>query len=163
MNAVSYTTAGIEELYDRYADMLFRIAYAELLKREDAEDAVQEVFIKYLRRPVSFREREHEKAWFIRVTVNVCHDMYRKRKERDYTPIDQVTHIPDAGEDGIGIISNVLSMPEKFKTVILLYYFEDMSVEERGESLGLSKSAVKMRLARGREYLKNDLGERAEK
>lgn len=143
-----------EELYDCYADALYRLAYSHLQNREDAEDAVQDVFMKYLKMPHHFKDKEHEQAWFIRVTVNVCYDFLRKKKHRMHIPLDEMEEI--AAEDRIFTdIGQILEkLPPKYKTVILLHYFEGYSVEEISGILKLSKSAVKMRLFRSRELLK---------
>ena len=71
--------ADLEAAYGRYADMLYRLALSHLGVVEDAEDAVHDVFEKYINTSPSFKDGEHEKAWFVRVTVNRCHDLLRKR------------------------------------------------------------------------------------
>ena len=72
----------VEALYDRYADMLYRVALSMLKNREDAEDAVQSVFEKYVLHPRLFLSAEHEKAWMLRVTINQCRDALRRRSQR---------------------------------------------------------------------------------
>ena len=72
----------LEAAYDKYANMLYRLAFSHLQRREDAEDAVQDVFTKYMNTSPRFTDDEHERAWLIRVTVNRCHDMLRRGKIR---------------------------------------------------------------------------------
>ena len=69
----------LEVLYDKYSDMLYRIALSELLNSYDAQDAVQDVFAKYIKASPRFHDDNHERAWFIRVTVNRCRDLLRHR------------------------------------------------------------------------------------
>ena len=78
------------ELYARYADILYRTAYAKLLSAHDAEDAVSETFAKYLGKTPEFRDSSHERAWFLRVCINTCTDIMRRRSVRSYTPLDEL-------------------------------------------------------------------------
>lgn len=159
MNASEYGKINAAKAYECYADMLFRLAYSMLVSKEDAEDAVLEVFAKYLKlRPV-FREEGHEKAWFLRVTINQCHDIQRRRGVRSYTPLEEMAEIAVEDKNRGYVLSSVMKLDEKYKTVILLYYFEDLSIEQISEILKITKSGVKMRLMRGRQLLKNELTE----
>ena len=147
----------MEQVYEKYADMLYRLAYSMLLSSHDAEDVVHDVYAKYLIKSPTFRDEEHEKAWFLRVTVNQCHDFAKKQKYRNYTPLEEVVTLADTKED-LGVLPAVLSLEDKYKIVLLLHYFEGYSVEEVAFYLNLSHSAVKMRLSRGREKLKKQIG-----
>ena len=158
MSKPVYRASDASAAYDRYADLLFRLAYARLLCKEDAEDAVVEVFSKYLSRPPVFQDAEHEKAWFVRVLINQCRGLQRRRVVRAYTPLEQVTEHPAASEEN-GLLKEVLQLEEPYKTVLVLYYFEDFSIVEIAKMLSLSPSAVKMRLMRGRQQLKTTLQE----
>ena len=149
-----------ETAYELYADMLYRLALSYMKQKEDAEDIVQEVFTKYfcgLHLPVS---KEQEKAWFIRVTINQCHDALRKRSYRLHNSIEDVTEAAGSVEDEPDELFDVLQkLPDKYKDVIILHYLEGYSVDETAKMLGLSASATKMRLKRGREFLKEELEE----
>ena len=150
----------LEAVYDKYADMLFRLALSHLQRREDAEDAVQDVFMKYYSTSPHFDDDEHERAWLVRVTVNRCHDLSRRGKIRDHASLDDILEIPSEERTDAGnILSVVGELPEKYKTVIVLHYLEGFSVEEVSKMLKLSLSAVKMRLSRGRDLLKNLINE----
>lgn len=151
-----FATEQFEEVYVKYSDMLYRIALTHLLSKEDAEDAVHDVFMKYINSAHHFFGEEHEKAWFIRVTINHCHDAARKRKLRTHSPIEDAAEV--AAEMGAGEVTEaVLALEDTYKTPILLHYYEGYSVEECARMLRISVSAVKMRLARAREKLKIDL------
>lgn len=147
---------ALETAYDKYADMLYRLALSHLGRREDAEDAVQDVFTKYINTSPRFSTDEHERAWLVRVTVNRCHDMQRRGKLRCHDSLDDISDLPYAAEEGENsVLSTVFSLPEKYKTAIVLHYLEGFSVEEISSMLGISGSAVKMRLSRGRDMLKD--------
>ena len=146
--------ADISTAYNKYADMLFRIAYSITLSMDDAQDAVHEVFVTYLGKLPDFKDSAHEKAWFIKVTINKCRDHLRRRKVRSYTPLEEVAEIPAESIGSRDAFEEVLKLPEKYKIVILLHYFEGYGISEISQLLGISSSAVKMRLARGREMLR---------
>lgn len=163
MNPLNYQTSGTAVAYERYADMLFRVAYSELLSKEDAEDTISEVFYKFIKKKPEFRDAEHEKAWFIRVTVNQCHDLQRKRVLRSYTPLDEIAELPSPEKAEHFVLEDVLALPEKYKLVLILYYFEELKIEEIAAALKISKAAVKMRLNRGRVSLKDRMkGDKAD-
>ena len=148
-----------ETLYNRYGEMLFRVCFSMLKSKEDAEDAVQDVFLKYFTNPKPFNDAEHEKAWFIRVTSNHCKDVMRKRTVRSFVGLDEINELEDYGieRDGGEVLNSIFALPEKYKTVFVLHYLEEISVAEIAAALGISQSAVKMRLSRGRDILKGKL------
>lgn len=148
---------SVELVYDRYAAMLVRLACSILVSREDAEDAVQNVFCKYLKKLPSFQDSEQEKAWFIRVTINQCKDALRRRKLRSHPGLETAAGIGKE-DDRFGELLEILfSLPEKYKTPLILHHLEDLPVEQTAKALGISLSAVKMRLSRGRAMLKERL------
>ena len=148
----------LETTYRRYADMLYRIALSYTGRREDAEDAVHDVFVKYLERPPLFADERHEEAWFIRVTINQSLDILRRAKRRSFAPLDENADKPDAPDgDTSEILAAVDGLPPKYKSVILLHCLEGKTVENTAMALGISVSAVKMRLVRGREMLKKSI------
>ncbi|MBR6796582.1 MAG: RNA polymerase sigma factor [Clostridia bacterium] len=162
-SAVADKNKLLETAYDKYADMLYRVALSQLQSADDAQDAVQDVFVKYINTAPSFNDAEHERAWLIRVTVNTCHDAMRKRKRRSYVSLDDVAEISeqDSGFDAVGavgVMRALAELPEKHRTVIVLHHLEGFSVEKVAQMLGLSVSATKMRLSRGRDALKKIMG-----
>lgn len=164
MGPFTDTASEIIAVYERYADMLFRVAYTLLCSREDAEDAVSEVFYKYMTKKPCFETDEHEKAWLLRVTINQAHDLQRKRVRQSYTPLDEIAELPAKEQEYFEALRDVISpevqsLPEKFKTVLLLFYYEELKIEEIASVLKISQAAVKMRLNRGRECLKKKLKE----
>ncbi|MBR5459724.1 MAG: RNA polymerase sigma factor [Clostridia bacterium] len=146
-------------LFSKYSDLLYRIALVKLHSREDAEDAVQDTFIKYLTSPFTLYSDGEERAWLVRVLENRCLDILRRRSVRDYLPIDDMTDLATEDEVSQGVFEALSRLSEKYRTVILLHHLEGFSIDEISKALSLSKSAVKMRLSRGREELKTILGE----
>ena len=146
---------GFEAAYDAYGPMVYRLAMVYLGRHADAEDVTQEAFVKLLYKAPSFADAGHERRWLLRVTANLCRDQlrgfWRKRAvalEGDYPIRD-----PETFE----VAEAIVALPEKYKAVLHLHYYEGYSVAEIGEILKLSQSAVKMRLSRGRELLKLEM------
>lgn len=146
--------AHLEAAYGKYADMLYRLSLSHLGVAEDAEDAVHDVFEKYINTSPEFKDGEHEKAWFVRVTVNCCHDLLRKRSKRNHEALEAAYDIAHEDSEEPEIFRIIHSLPEKYRAVIVLHYLEGYSVEETAKLLQVTVSAVKMRLARGREQLR---------
>ncbi len=147
--------SDFERVYDKYSDVLYRLALSHLRHSEDAEDVVHDVFSKFITEPRKFDSEEYEKAWFIRVTVNCCRDVLRKGKYRVHLSLDEVENVlAEEKTQSTDIIEIVSALPQKYKTVIILHYLEGYSVDEISFMLKLSASAVKMRLSRGRDLLK---------
>lgn len=147
----------VEQAYDRHAHTLYRLAYSILKNSADAEDTIQTVFFKFIHKKKRFESSEHEQAWFVRTTINQARDLLRKRKIRSIIPIElnqemQIVEVKPHEE----MLDVLFSLPEKNKTVLILHYLEGFKVDEIATMLKISPSAVKMRLARGREMLKNE-------
>lgn len=145
----------IDTAYAKYADQLFRLAYAQLSSAHDAEDAVADVFVRYLDTSPVFRDAEHEKAWLIRVLLNRCRDIHRRKSVRAYTPLEEVCSLAAPQEGSMEILEQIQTLPEKNRTAMLLHYFEGFSLEETARILHTTVSAVKMRLMRGRAALQS--------
>lgn len=156
---MSVNSERVALAYQKYADMLFRIAFSELGSREDAEDAVQDVFSSFITSEPNFANEEHGKAWFIRSLINRCHDQQRKSALRAHDSIDD--HGELAAEDetektlAMESVSKLLAeLPERVRRVIILHYLEGFSVEETARVLRSTPGAVKMTLSRGRAMLR---------
>lgn len=156
---------------DCYSDMLFKIAFMRLQNVQDAEDVVQEVFYQYIKREERFESDEHEKAWLIKVTLNACRKVWRSawNRHRDGGDEDVNTYsegVQQGLEEGIlSVESNrillaaVKELPAKYRDVIHLFYYEEMSIKEIGEVTGRKESTVTSQLTRARELLKRRLKE----
>ena len=147
-------------MFERYTNLLYRLCYSILLVREDAEDAVQDVFLKYYRKQPTFADEDHEKAWFIRVAVNHCKDILRRRKLREFIPFSEVEELlaeKEAEANDSGVLQAIFELADRYRIVMILHYLEGYPVKEVAKLCGISQSAVKMRLSRGREQLKERL------
>lgn len=150
------TAFACEELYRSYGTMLYRICLTYLHSSHDAEDALQDIFCKYLLKPRLFKSEEHKKAFFIKVTANHCKDILRHRKRRKiFEYSDEVGEETYEQTEDFGVLEKIFALPEKYKEVFVFHYLENLSVSEISEAVGISESAVKMRLMRGREILKD--------
>lgn len=157
MSILQKRKLDFEETYDNYADILFRLSLSYVKHREDAEDIVQEVFISYINSSPDFSDEAHKRAWLIRVAINKCRDMARRKNIRQTVSYDEIGEIATGDgshSDSIELFSALQKLPEQNRNAIILHYFEGFSVAETAKMLSVSASAVKMRLSRGRQMLK---------
>ena len=149
----------VEQAVKEYADMLFRICIAVLKNEADAQDAVQETFLKYIQKAPQFENGQHEKAWLIRVTINTAKDM-QKSSERKNLPICEdilYNQIDESQNTDNGVLECVFNLEEKYRIIIHLYYYEEYSLKEIASILQLPLATVGTRLSRGRKNLKTML------
>lgn len=144
--------------YDLYSNMIFKLSFVYLHNPMDCEDVMHDVFIKLLQKGETFKSAEHEKRWILRITVNCCIDRIRKGNRHKTLPLEEYMIDSKTKEDQ-ELVTLILNLPNKIKGPIHLYYFEGYAVNEIAKILGISVSAVKMRLKRGREMLKDILEE----
>ena len=123
----------------------------------DAEDVVQDAFLRLMTRGPRFRDGAHEKAWLIRTTLNLAHDLRRSASRRSL-PLEEAAR-PDPQEDALSLVSAVRALPDKYGAVIHLHYYEGYTIQEIAKLLSLPAATVGTRLARGRERLKTLLEE----
>ena len=147
----------LRRLVETYSPMLLRAALTRASTPADAEDAVQDVFLRVLTHAPRFRDGEHEKAWLLRATLNRASDIRRRR--RDDAPLDAAANAAVEGPDYGPLLSAVRSLPEAYSVVIHLYYYEGYSIKEIAGLLALPAPTVGTRLARGRERLREMLKE----
>lgn len=146
----------ISSVVEKYSDMVFRTAYHALCDRHYAEDITQEVFLKLMRLLPDFDSDEHEKAWLLKVTLNMCKTY--NRKTYSHPTAELTENIVSRERFGQGPVTEaVMELPEKYRTVIYLHYFEGYKVAEIAEMLGKNPNTVSSLLMRARERLKNML------
>lgn len=146
------TSDNVREAVNEYGDILYRICLIMLRNTADAEDAVQETFIKYMLSSPAFNDDEHKKAWLITVASNKCRDMLRFRK-RHVTESEELLKNYSLDTESSGILETIAEIPEKFRIVLTLHYVEGYKVDEIAKIIGKTSSAVKMRLSKGRKLL----------
>ena len=144
----------------RYQDMVYRVALHVVASPHDAEDAVQEVFLRLYTYKKPFDSEEHLRRWLIRVTVNHCKNILKSGWRKRRVSLEDVTEQPVFDRPVEQELYNtVLSLPEKYRTVLYLFYYEELPTAEVAHALGLGQSAVTTRLSRARALLKKELGE----
>ena len=141
-------------------DMVYRTALHFFASSPDAEDAVQEVFLRLYMYDKPFETPEHLRRWLLRVTVNVCKDVLKSPWRRRRVSLDALPEQPvfDTEEQG-ELYQAVMELPEKYRIVLYLFYYEELSSKEIAEMLSVRQTAVTTRLSRGRERLKKRLKE----
>lgn len=142
-----------ERAVKTYGNSLYRLCSVMTGSREDADDAVQECFLRYMEKAPDFNDWEHEKAWLIRVASNICKDLLRQRKRQSFVSLDEIRNL-GTSEDNAQILGLLVSLEEKYRIVIHLHYVEGYKTQELSALLGISEAAVKKRLQRGREALR---------
>lgn len=148
------TKEEFEKTVDDYSDILYRCAYTYCSNRADAEDAVQETFIKYLNKSPAFRDERHKKAWLLRVAINTARDIMRSNRRRNEAPLDENTPDEKDSLSACEIWAAVAQLPPKYRIVVEMYYREGLSIEEIAAALGKGRSTVGDRLTRARKMLK---------
>ena len=149
----------VNQAVDTYADLVRRICFCHLKNDMDTEDIFQNVFLKYMLYDGTFESAEHEKAWFIRVSINACKDFFKTLFRRNTVPLDEITELAvEEAEDHSEVLQAVLALPEKYRDVIYLYYYEEYSASEIADILKSREGTVYSLLCRGRTMLKKSLG-----
>ena len=146
------------QVVSRWGDMVYRLALARTASVPDAEDVFQEVFLRYFRHEERFHNDEYRKAWLIRCTVNRCKSLLASPWRRRIVPLETAEEV-GVEDDYREVYSAVLSLPEKYRAVIHLHYFEGLSVAEMAAALNSTEGTVKSQLSRGRALLRDMLKE----
>ena len=154
------------ECYHRHKDTVFKLAYSYCKNRGQAEDAFQEVFYKFMVHNPKFKSSEHEKAWFIRTTINVCKDIFRIKWNRDIVRLEDWDQREESFQTGGDLFDElreaILALPEKYRVPLYLYYYEDYTIKEVAALCELKESTVQTRLQRARERVKKALTKQEE-
>lgn len=155
----------IEHMMDQYGEKLTRLAYTYVKDWGRAEDIVQDVFVTCYTKMDTFRGESSVKTWIYRITINRCHDYHRTWSFRNLQFTDKISRwmkgdnqTPEsdlvAKDEKEALANHVLSLPVKYRELLLLYYFEELSVQEISSMLFINESTIKTRLHRGRQMLK---------
>ncbi len=149
-----------EKLIERYRDNLFAAAFSVCRNPQDADDIVQETFLQYHMTNRDFESEEHIRAWLIRTAINRAKNVNRAFWRHASVPREEYMEtLTFEAPEAEGLFEEVMRLPEKYRTVIHLFYYEDYAAKEIAVILGLSESNVKVRLSRGRALLKKALKE----
>lgn len=150
----------VQELMERYRNNLFVAAFQVCKNHEDAEDIVQETFLQYHTSKKEYESEEHIRAWLLRVAINKAKNVNLTFWRRNKQPLEEyIETLTFETKEAGDLFETVLALPEKYRVVIHLFYYEEYSVQEIAGVLKLSESNVKVRLSRGRKMLKEALKE----
>ncbi len=148
----------LERLVAQYQGAVLRTCYLYLCDRSQAEDAVQETFLKVYRNLDRFRGESSEKTWILKIAMRTCYDMNHSGWSRFFNRRVTPEMLPEASvpftERDDALTQAVMRLPEKLRRVIILYYYQGLSVREIAETLGITQPSVSNRMKRGREKLK---------
>ena len=155
----------VEKMIEQYQKHVFAAAFSICQNIADADDVVQYTFLKYHCSKKEFSSHEHIKAWLLRVAINKARDHTRSFWKKNTISMEELMMAsPDQEEltlaqkdEGKRILENVMKLPAKYRIVIHLFYYDDLSVAEIAKILGLSESNVKTRLSRARNMMKNEI------
>ena len=149
----------VNRAMEQYADTVRRLCMIRLKNYADTEDIFQTVFLKYVLSSASFESEEHEKAWFIRVTVNACKDLLKSFFRSRSVPLEEIAEqAAELPEDHREVLEAVLSLPQKYRDVVYLHYYEGYTAPLIGEILGKNVNTVYTLLTRSKQMLRERLG-----
>ena len=142
----------ISDLLDKYGDMVLRIAYTYLKNRADAEDIVQDVFLRIIDKKPSFNDENHEKSWLIRATINMCKNKVNLFWNKNKCSIDDVQEfaVSDKYNTDTSVFQAVMALGEKYRVVVYMYYYEGYSTPEIAKVIEKSETTIRSLLHRAR-------------
>ena len=158
MHTLQRTGKEITEIYDRHVDTVYRICFSFMKNTADTEDMVQETFLRLLSAGKKFQSVEHEKAWLIVTASNLCKDALKKWWRMNENIEDHAEELQAPPFRIDGTLEAILELPEDYKTVVYMYYYEGYSTREISSAMGCPPATVRSRLARARQQLKSKLG-----
>lgn len=163
INVALNPSDAVENALNLFGDAVLRLAYSYLKTREDAEDVVQDTLIRLMQSEEIFENEEHMKAWMLRVAANLCKDILKSsRRQKEVAMVEGyeegVEDEYNTGENDV--MKAVMSLPEKYRSVIHLYYFEEYATKEIAVIMGKKEATVRSLLKRGREKLESILSKK---
>lgn len=151
---------SVDEAYRLYADRVFAAAFSICRSQADADDVTQETFIKYHTSSPDFLDSDHIRAWLLRVAINRAKDLRSSfRRKHEVAWEDYMDELPFEAPEDSRLFEAVMRLPDKYRAVIHLFYYEDYSVHEIAGLLHSREGTVKSQLNRGRALLKTILQE----
>ena len=147
-----------EEVMERYSDLIYRVAYANVKIKADADDVFQEVWCRYYQKNRTYDSEEHRRNWLINVTLKCCKKIYSSVRYRRTVLTDDVSLLESKlPKKDFEIYYAVINLPQKYRIPIYLYYYEGFSVNEISHMTNTNASTVRSQMKRGREKLKEIL------
>lgn len=153
------THEEITQVINKYADTVNRICYLNMKNQYDSEDIFQNVFLRYMTKAPKFKDDNHEKAWIIRVTINLCKDSFKNFFRRNTSTLDEVKEIASNDKEDLSYVREaVKKLPENYRNVIYLFYYEQYSTVEISSLLHKNVNTIYTWLSRAKDMLKDELG-----
>lgn len=158
INVEANPSGAVELALNLFGDDILRIAYSYLKRREDAEDIVQETLIRFMQSKLQFDTEQQVKAWLLRVAVNLCKDYLKSAVHKKQTSMPEGYDVAAEEETPMveeesDVLQALMSLPEKYRSALHLYYYEEYTTKEIAEILDKKESTVRSLLKRGREKL----------
>lgn len=145
----------VYQIYQRNWKMVYRLCMLYLGNEQDAQDGVQDIFLKLLEKEIAFRDKEHEKAWLICVTKNYCRDELRSGWHRYRAALSEWKEPRQSDQtQEENLLELVMGLPEKYREALYLYYYEEYSIKEIADITGRGESTIQSRLAVGRKRIR---------
>ena len=155
-------SGAVEIALTLFGNDILRLSYSYLKRREDAEDIVQDTLIRFMQSKICFETEEQMKAWLLQVAVNLCKDYLESASYKKQTSLpdgfDIAAEEQPASEDESEVLQGMMSLPEKYRSVLHLYYYEEYTTKEIAGILDKKEATVRSLLKRGREKLAEKLG-----
>ncbi|MFI3260338.1 MAG: sigma-70 family RNA polymerase sigma factor [bacterium] len=157
MNLVSSRETKFEDVYERNASTVYRVCFMYVKNKHDAEDLTQNTFIKYMKYDPSFESLSHEKSWFIVVASNTCKNHFKAWWNKNTMSLAE--EYIGSSEDNNDILEIVLKLPNRYKKIVYLFYYEGYTTKEISTILGINESTIRTQLSKARSLLKSKIGE----
>lgn len=157
LDETNFKAVSKEKLTEKYFDMIFRLSLSQTKDTHYAEDVCQDVFVKFLNSDKEFKSEEHVKAWLIRVTINTSKSVFTSSWHKKTVPLSESEDLIFETQEKGDVFYAVCDLPLKYRTVIHLFYYEDLSVAQIAKYLKTSENTVKSQLHRAREILREKL------
>lgn len=155
---MSENTFSINEIVDRYADMVYRIALTQMKNVHDAQDIFQEVFLRLVKNIDSIQNEEHLKSWLIRVTLNCSKTNLMSAWRKHTQPLeDEQNEIAFETKEQYDLYQHLQKLPKKYRMVLYLFYYEELSIKQICQITEQKEPTVKSQLSRARTMLKKEL------
>ena len=146
------------QVVERYADLVYRVAFSHVQVKADADDVFQEVFLLYCKKQPAFESEDHRRNWLINVTLKHCKKITFSPWRQRVSPLEEFPALEDAMDDAaLAVFTAVQNLPAKYRTPVYLYYYEGFSVDEIAAVTGRRPGTVKSDLFRARETLREQL------
>ena len=155
--ALLRTDKEITDIYMRHVKTVYRVCFAYMKNKSDTEDAVEETFYRMIRKGPQFENEEHEKAWLIVTTANVCKNKLRE-KSRTELPLEDYDQLPAMDREHFYVYDALLRLPENYKSAVYLFYYEGYRTDEIAELLHERPATIRAWLSRARKLLRKELG-----